>query len=428
MPKVSVIVPVYNTEKYLIACMDSILCQTLEDIEVICVDDGSSDASASILDTYARRDVRVQVIHKENQGYGHSLNTGVNLATGDYIGIVESDDCILPEMYEILYNLAYVNDLDIVKSDIFYWWEEMDYIHKAHRDNLENYYNRVLEEEDRVVFFSFYMNTWTGIYRRTFLEKNHIYHNESPGASYQDNGFWIQTMSMCRRAMWVDKAFYKYRQDNPSASIKSSSKIWAMSDEYDYVTEMLKERKLCREAEIANYYRLVRNKGTFLRIADEHKREFCNRIVSDYKKYRDYIWINAGINGWYQKVCEDPDKFCSSFIGKKEKILRRLQSTEKIYIYGAGKQGERALRILCNNSFSEKICGFVVSGNIEREYVGIVPVFNKTILKEPKGNAFIIIAVSKATKGYWQIKEYVEENGLAAIDISELSEYFYMQV
>ena len=231
MTKVSIIVPVYNGEQYLSTCLDSILAQTLEDIEVICVDDGSSDQSPAILDDYAKRDSHVHVIHKDNRGYGHSMNVGIDAASGEYIGIVESDDCILPNMYETLYSTAKNNDLDLVKSDVIFWWETLRYTCEYHKEDLNPYYGRVLDSSNRKLFFQFFMNTWTGIYKRSFLNENSIRHNETPGAAYQDNGFWIQTLSFCERAMWLKDAFYLYRQDNPLASIKSKSNVmtWSMN-------------------------------------------------------------------------------------------------------------------------------------------------------------------------------------------------------
>ena len=102
MAKVSVIVPVYNVQEYLAECMESILTQTLQDIEIICVDDGSTDRCVEMLDDYARQDQRVKVIHKSNTGYGNTMNVGMRAAEGEYIGIVESDDRILPNFYERL--------------------------------------------------------------------------------------------------------------------------------------------------------------------------------------------------------------------------------------------------------------------------------------------------------------------------------------
>ncbi|MBS7046628.1 MAG: glycosyltransferase family 2 protein, partial [Eubacterium sp.] len=106
MPKISIIVPVCNVEKYLSKCLDSIVNQTLKEIEIICIDDGSTDDSGAILDSYSQKDSRIKVIHKKNSGYGNSMNVGMDCAEGEYIGIVESDDCILPEMYEELYKAA----------------------------------------------------------------------------------------------------------------------------------------------------------------------------------------------------------------------------------------------------------------------------------------------------------------------------------
>ena len=98
-PKVSVLVPVYNVEKYVGMCLDSLLCQTLKDMEIICIDDGSTDNSSAILAEYAKRDSRIIIITKENTGYGASMNLGLSRAKGEYIGIVESDDYALPEMF-----------------------------------------------------------------------------------------------------------------------------------------------------------------------------------------------------------------------------------------------------------------------------------------------------------------------------------------
>ena len=116
---VSVIVPVYNVENYLAKCLDSILAQTLKNIEIICVNDGSTDGSPAILAKYAEKDSRIKVITQPNGGYGKAMNSGFKVAEGEYIGIVEPDDFILPKMYKTLYNAAKANDCEIVKSDFF---------------------------------------------------------------------------------------------------------------------------------------------------------------------------------------------------------------------------------------------------------------------------------------------------------------------
>lgn len=123
MAEISVLVPVYNVEKYLNLCLDSILAQTFTDLEIICIDDGSTDKSGEILDRYAENDARIKVIHKPNSGYGKTMNMAVSLASGRYIGIVESDDTIEKDMYQILYNCITRYDLDFVKTDHYATWD-----------------------------------------------------------------------------------------------------------------------------------------------------------------------------------------------------------------------------------------------------------------------------------------------------------------
>ena len=116
--KVSVIVPVYNVEKYLAKCLDSIINQTLKEIEIICINDGSTDSSKSILEEYASRDKRIKIINQENQGQAVARNIGLKNATGEYIGYVDSDDWISDNFFELLYNNAKQYNADIACGEI----------------------------------------------------------------------------------------------------------------------------------------------------------------------------------------------------------------------------------------------------------------------------------------------------------------------
>ena len=118
-PKVSVIVPIYGVEKYIHQCIDSILNQTLEDIEILLIDDGSKDNCPAIIDEYAKQDSRIKAIHQENGGYGKAVNNGLSKATGEYIAIVEPDDFIEQNMFEVLYDDAKQNDVDVVKGPYY---------------------------------------------------------------------------------------------------------------------------------------------------------------------------------------------------------------------------------------------------------------------------------------------------------------------
>ena len=317
MAKVSVVVPIYNVEKYLPECIDSIIAQKLKDIEIICVDDGSTDNSVAILNEYSKKDNRIKIITKPNAGYGNSMNMGMDVATGEYIGIVESDDWVEPDMFFDLYNAAKKHDADIVKSDYF----EFSTVAKKEEIYIQTpvdpwFYNRVISANTCGDIFHFRMNTWTGIYRTSFLRKYGINHNETPGASYQDNGFWFKTISMADRIVYVDKAYYHYRQDNPNSSINSKGKIFCMCDEYKFIREFLEKdpvlfQKHLKIFLVKKYYNYF---YTYGRIAREYKVVFLERFAQEFKaSYEagefDDTLLPPNHMSMLKRIMEDPRKF-----------------------------------------------------------------------------------------------------------------------
>ena len=264
MPKVSIVIPTYNVEQYLKECLDSVINQTLKDIEIICVDDGSTDNSGKILDEYAAKDSRIKVIHKENGGYGKAMNVGIDNATGEYIGIVEPDDYIEFDMYETLYINAKKNNVDIIKSD-YYTFITENGINKTkiHKLISPDYYYRLLYPCKDIKLLHIMTTNWSGIYKKEFLNKYNIRHNESPGAAYQDNGFYIQTMYLAKNIYFMDKPFYHYRLDNPNQSIRRKNNIFTIPYEYKFID---------------NIFNL-------------HKKElFPYRTIYTYRKYKAYMW------------------------------------------------------------------------------------------------------------------------------------------
>ena len=161
--KVSVIVPVYNVEKYLRQCLESLVNQTLREMEIICVNDGSTDSSPQIIEEYMRKDSRVRMISKENTGYGHSMNLGIDSSTGEYIGIVEADDFVNPEMFEELYRLASENQADMVKSDFYYYLDKRS--RKAGKI-AKNKCFKVFNVKDDNTILKMMPSIWSAIYKR----------------------------------------------------------------------------------------------------------------------------------------------------------------------------------------------------------------------------------------------------------------------
>ena len=204
--KLSIIVPVYGVEKYLRQCLDSLAEQTFRDFEAILVDDGGKDACPRICDEYAARDARFRVIHKANAGYGAAVNSGFDVALGDWIGIVEPDDWLLPEMYEKLFT-SISDEVDIVKGNF-------TYIHP--RGIRRRGINLPLPCGPFAIgqaphLLTVHPSVWTCIYRRSFLVERSIRMKEIPGAGWADNPFLIQTTCLARALVFVDFAGYCYR-------------------------------------------------------------------------------------------------------------------------------------------------------------------------------------------------------------------------
>lgn len=232
--KVSIVVPCCNVERFLNQCMDSIVSQSLKEIEIICINDGSKDGTLDILKAYAAQDSRIHIIDKPNSGYGDSMNRGIALAKGEYVGIVESDDYIEPEMFETLYSTAKKFDAEIVKSSFWLYWAN---------EAKNNFYECLPADEcDNVLVPSEYRegllyrlkpSIWSAIYKRSFLKENDISFLPTPGASYQDTSFTFKAFSSCKRFVMIHDAFLHYRQDNVASSVNNADKkAYCVCDEY----------------------------------------------------------------------------------------------------------------------------------------------------------------------------------------------------
>lgn len=423
---ISVIVPIYNVKRYLKQCLDSILAQTFEDIEVICVDDGSTDGSGELIDEYASRDGRITAIHKENTGYGNSMNAGIDSAKGEYIGIVESDDAIESGFYETLYEAAKKNDLDIVKSEFYLWWEEAGYRHRMHRPHMDGRYGVVMRKDRQFLRCNFLMNTWSGLYKRSFLNKYHIRHHESPGAAFQDNGFWMQGMLFADRVMVLDYAGYLYRQDNETASVKDPRKVYTMVDEYEWLHQKLEGDISSAEMILVDSFHMTRGYWSIFRIADEYKREYLDRLIDDYGKYgysfvRDLYWQDL-----FADIADDPDGYCNKIIDTKEKVCSFIERSDSIIIYGAGQRGERLYRIMLDYGWSGKVQCFIESGVPKREKIGRIPIYNIDSENALLENVAVIISAARTSKWHDEMAKALKKHGITEyMDSEELFDNFY---
>ena len=290
MIKVSVIVPIYNVEDYLKQCLDSIIYQKLKELEIICVNDGSTDNSLEIVKEYAAKDSRIVIITGENAGYGAAMNKGLDAAKGEYIGIVEPDDYIEISMYDDLYKIAKENNLDLIKADFYRFNKEsnQNVVFAYNRLSTDKGdYNRIIKPMEEKQSFRFIMNTWSGIYKRDFLEKHKIRHNETPGASFQDNGFWFQTFLLADSAMFIDNPYYMNRRDNPNSSVKSEGKVYAVNEEYKYIKELMLKNYPLLWNEVKYIFTLKKLHNytfTLSRIAPEFKEQYLRDISKEFRE------------------------------------------------------------------------------------------------------------------------------------------------
>lgn len=276
-PKISILVPVFNNSKFLNECIESILNQTLSDIEIIIINDGSTEKkSVEILEQYAQSDDRIRLIHKKNTGYGHSMNCGLLSAKGEYIGIVESDDYIMPEMYENLYLNSNNGEIDIIKSNPSFFYgngKERCFTRiKLHKNNG----NIVFSAKDYPAYFRAIPLNPIGIFKKSFLKKEDIFFSETPGASFQDIGFYFKTSVTAKKIKLIDKQYYMVRRDNENSSVFAKDKFEYTVYEYEQLYDFL-ERDKARKEQFITLYNLRKffsYKFTYERIASEHKNTF----------------------------------------------------------------------------------------------------------------------------------------------------------
>ena len=230
-PIISVVIPVYGVEKYLAECLDSVLAQTLKNIEILAVDDGSPDHCGEILDEYAKKDPRIIAIHQKNGGYGAAVNAGLAKVRGEFTAIVEPDDIIEPDMYERLYESAKMYNTDITKGC---FWKFNSYENGYKRNiffangmgiDLRHAPDGVFKLTDWPKLIAFHASVWSCIYKTKFLRDNGIKMLAGRGVYYQDFPWMVECMTKAKRISVVKEAFYHWRNEpdqNNSTNTKTN--------------------------------------------------------------------------------------------------------------------------------------------------------------------------------------------------------------
>lgn len=202
--KVSIIVPVYKVEPWIDECIKSLINQTLKEIEIICIDDGSPDNCGKILDEYAKIDDRIIVIHQTNQGLSCARNAGIDIAKGEYLAFVDSDDYVKLDLYEHTYNIAHNNQDDVLEFGVTVVPDNLHFEFIT--------YNKQIEITDasqlKKLIDNYYV--WNKLYRTSMIKENNI--KFIPKMVYEDNAFTLMMMPYIKKYQSIVEKFYCYRR------------------------------------------------------------------------------------------------------------------------------------------------------------------------------------------------------------------------
>ena len=236
-PLVSVIVPTYNIERYIKKCLESLMAQTLQSMEFICVDDGSTDSSGNILDEYAAKDKRIKVIHRQNGGLSAARNSGLSVAQGKYIGFVDGDDWVSPEMFEELAKALTEHpqsDVAVCGVETIFEYEEDKRVRKGY-----NRYFKFKQRGEHAVDASIINSSkpcWNKLYRHSFLQENNISFPE--GMNNEDEAFHYFVFTRAKYATFVDGQWYKYMR-YPTGIIAQQQQSFTENKTLpDYITKI----------------------------------------------------------------------------------------------------------------------------------------------------------------------------------------------
>ena len=380
--KISIIVPIYNAEKYLEEALESLINQSLKDIEIICVNDGSTDKSLEILQKYAKKDKRVKILSQTNKGQSAARNTGIKVATGEYIGFLDADDWAESNTFEELYSNANGSDISVcsilacnngiknnndpyLSTDIF----PKSFEKKAFS-----------AQECKNFIFRISVTPWNKIYKKDFLTKNSIYFAE--GINFEDNIFFLETFLNASSIRLLKKPLINYRIDSETSYSHGKN---------DY-------KKL-------DFFKIVDAQESILKKSPI----FDKDMFELHKKSTLYYWYKKITNPmvktlyWLKLIKMYPSLIISPFTKKQKikKILKNLPADCYIWF-------EENSQVYLENLFEDfipNIKGFVSHKNNMKEFLGKQVVQIKTLPPQTP----IITFSSKYYKWSYLINEELGE-------------------
>lgn len=317
-PKVSIIVPIYNVERYLDRCMHSLLNQTMKDIEIIMVDDGSPDNSPKMCDEYAKKDKRVKVIHKQNGGLGYARNSGLEIATGEYIAFVDSDDYVKLDMYEKLYDTAMTTRSDTVFCGFNMYFEEGRVVNHQHTKGLLTFKDTevknlmldfIASSPEYKSDWKYEMSVWHGIYSTGIIQKHNLRFISEREFLSEDLPFQVRYLKESATVAYMPDCFYYYCMNNAGSLTHANYSPDKLARTQKLIAYLSDETKLIDGADLRIkrfficYLRalLYGISGSSLNysIKKKYALELCDENI--WKKIEGYPYTSLGLNS--QAIC-----------------------------------------------------------------------------------------------------------------------------
>lgn len=438
--KVSVIVPVYNVEKYLPECVQSLLDQTLDKVEIVLVDDGSNDGSGKMIDEYAERHPNIVAIHQENSKLGAARNHGLSVARGEYIAYLDSDDFLTQDALEKLYNLAVRKRLDVISFDAQPFFQEgvqIDGVETLYdRSNLEINFEKVWKGSEywneNYRKGGVFINACFSFCRREFLLQNNF--EFQPGVFYEDNEFGMKLYLCAKRFMCLPEKFYcrRYRPGSITTSemktIHLVSRLVSVKCIWKHIIQYSNEIKQGDAAYTFFSSNLNRILDVFYKIREVDYEWFIKELIS----FNDFIWQNESIvlGNYDVRIINPVVEFLNNILadktlnenlkkGEKKELEKTVHISEtiakkklkhifekmgiseeqKICIYGTGIIGKRvsnSIRKLLGELFSQYVfyaqtsvaeetydeCRVLAIDTIGSENVGVIIVATTKYVEE----------------------------------------------
>lgn len=373
--KVSIIMPSLNVVSYIRQCLDSVIHPTLRDIEILCIDAGSTDGTREILAEYAARDARIRLIDSPVKSYGYQVNLGIRQARGAYLGIVETDDRIQPDLLPLMYEKAEAYHLDAVRCN-FYFCEHIGGrgIRRPSRTlehvGYADLYGQVILPSDYPKLLDQDWPIWSGIYRREFLLDHAVFCQESPGAAYQDLGFSVELYAASGRTMYLDRYYYLYTFDRNESSIRQNKSMVQVAGEYDrlYNGQVIPETQFSKIKKVVDWKMLnslVGMTNLVLPMVDYDisaalfhepyqwfRRQLAVRFGGDYSD--NICEVSADTINRAEKLIADVSGYARQLMEENQRAKAKRQNMAelvsqnngKIVLFGCGIRGEGLLDAL----------------------------------------------------------------------------------